>query len=137
MQKLFVDTAAWIGLEVTNDEHHSAAVAFRQASGRGYQWVTTNWIIWETVTWLRRRAGHIPAVRFGQRLLTSAKIEIITVTPRLEMEAWALFQRYQDKDFGFIDCTSFATMRDQALKNAFTFDEHFRQAGLQVLPPTY
>ncbi len=134
MQKLFVDTAAWIGLEVINDEHHPAALAFRQESGRGYRWVTTNWILWETVTWLRRRAGHVAAVRFGQRLLTSAKIEIITVTPPLEMTAWEFFQRYQDKHFGFIDCTSFATMQDLVLTNVFTFDEHFQQAGFRVLP---
>lgn len=111
MQRLFVDTAAWIGLEVINDEHHPAAEAFRQESGRAYQWVTTNWILWEAGTWLRRRAGHVSAVRFGERLLVSGKLEIVTVTPRLEMGAWDSFRRYEDKNFGFIGCISFATMK--------------------------
>ena len=135
MQRLFVDSAAWIGLEVINDEHHPAAEAFRQESGRAYQWVTTNWILWEAVTWLSRRAGHASAVRFGERLLVSGKLEIVTVTPRLEMSAWEIFRRYQDKAFGFINCTSFATMRALGVTTAFTFDEHFRQAGFRTLPP--
>ena len=134
MQRLFVDTAAWIGLEVTNDEHHLAANAFLQDSGRAFQWVTTNWILWEAVTWLRRRAGHASAVRFGERLLVSGKLEIITITPRLEMSAWEIFRCYQDKDFGYIDCTSFAAMKHLGLKTAFTFDEHFRQAGFRMVP---
>ena len=134
MQKLFVDTAAWIGLEITNDEHHIAAKAFRQETGRSYQWVTSNWIVWEAVTWLRRRAGYAAAVRFGERLLASDKLEIITVTPRLETNAWDIFRRYRDKEFGFIDCTSFATMKALGQTTVFTFDEHFRQAGFRMLP---
>lgn len=134
MQRLFVDTAAWIGLEVANDEHYSAASAFLRESGRTFQWVTTNWIVWEAVTWLRRRTSHVSAVRFGGRLLESGKLEIITITPRLEMSAWEIFRRHQDKDFGFIDCTSFATMNQLGLRAAFTFDDHFRQAGFRVLP---
>ena len=134
MQRLFVDTAAWIGLEVVNDEHHPAAEAFRQGSGRAYRWVTTNWVLWEAVTWLRRRAGHASSVRFGERLLVSDKLEIVTVTPRLEMNAWEMFRRYQDKNFGFVDCTSFAAMNVLGLTTAFTFDEHFQQAGFRILP---
>lgn len=121
MQRLFVDTAAWIGLEVVNDEHHPAAEAFRQGSGRAYRWVTTNWVLWEAVTWLRRRAGHASSVRFGERLLVSDKLEIVTVTPRLEMNAWEMFRGYQE-------------MNMLGLTTAFTFDEHFRQAGFRILP---
>jgi len=134
MQRLFVDTAAWIGLEVVNDTHHPTAEAFRQGSGRTYRWVTTNWILWEAVTWLRRRAGHASSVRFGERLLVSDKLEIVTVTPRLEMSAWEMFQRYQDQEFGFVDCTSFAAMKALGLTTAFTFDEHFRQVGFRIVP---
>lgn len=134
MQGLFVDTAAWIGLEVVNDVHHSAADAFRQGPGKTYRWVTTNWVLWETVTWLRRRSSHVAAVRFGERLLVSSKLAIVTITPQLEMSAWEIFRRYQDKDFSMVDCGSFAVMKAWGLNTVFTFDEHFRQAGFRVLP---
>lgn len=137
MQKLFVDTAAWVGLEVINDEHHAAAEAFRHGPGRAYQWLTTNWVIWETVTWLRRRASHAAAVRFGERVGTSTKLEIISVTEHHEAGAWEIFKRQWDRDFGFVDCTSFAVMRAMRITSAFTFDHHFRQAGFQTLPVTH
>jgi predicted nucleic acid-binding protein len=134
MQKLFVDTAAWIALEVINDERHEAAERFRREQGRAYQWITSNWVIWETVTWLRRRASHVAAVHFGERVLAADRIEIVTVSARVEASAWAIFKRYRDKDFGFIDCTSFAVMESLETAMAFTFDDHFRQAGYRMLP---
>lgn len=134
MQKLFVDTAAWVGLEVINDERHTAAESFRRGPGRAYQWCTTNWVIWETVTWLRRRAGHTAAVRFGERVAASPKLEIISVTDRHETGAWQIFKRQWDEDFGFVDCTSFAVMRALRMSTVFTFDAHFRQAGFLTLP---
>jgi predicted nucleic acid-binding protein len=137
MQTLFVDTAAWIGLEVVNDQNHQAALQFRQRSGRTYRWVTTNWIIWETVTWLRRRVDHAAAVRFGERVLTSSRLDVVSVTSDHEASAWTIFRRYRDKDFGFVDCSSFAVMQALRIDVAFSFDTHFRQAGFPVLPEQF
>ena len=35
--------------------------------------------------------------------------------------------RYNDKDFSFVDCTSFALIDHHRLDYAFAFDGHFRQ----------
>jgi len=137
MQTLFVDTAAWIGLEVVNDQNHQAALQFRQRSGRTYRWVTTNWIIWETVTWLRRRVDHAAAVRFGERVWASSRLDVVSVTSDHEAGAWKIFRRYRDKDFGFVDCSSFAVMQALRIDVAFSFDTHFRQAGFPVLPEQF
>jgi uncharacterized protein len=134
MQELFVDTAAWIGLEIANDQNHRAALQFRQQPGRAYRWVTTNWVIWETVTWLRRRVHHAAAVRFGERVWASKSLDVIPITSDHESRAWRIFQRYRDKNFGFVDCTSFAVMEAGAIDTAFSFDAHFRQLGFRVLP---
>ena len=134
MQKIFVDTSAWIGLEVANDQRHQPAIAFKQGLGRAYRWVTTNWVVWETVTWLRSHAGHAAAVRFNENVRASTLLELITVTAEYEAQAWELFKRYDDKVFSFVDCTSFAIMRAVRLTTAFAFDEHFKQMGFRVLP---
>jgi predicted nucleic acid-binding protein len=76
----------------------------------------------------------VAAVRFGERVLAADRIEIVTVSARVEASAWAIFKRYRDKDFGFIDCTSFAVMESLETAMAFTFDDHFRQAGYRMLP---
>ena len=45
-----------------------------------------------------------------------------------------MFQRYDDKQWAFTDCTSFVLMRQNNLHRAFAFDYHFAQAGFQLWP---
>ncbi len=42
--------------------------------------------------------------------------------------------RYDDKDFSYADAGSFAIMERLGILRAFTFDAHFRQYGLEVIP---
>jgi len=44
-----------------------------------------------------------------------------------------IFKQYQDKDFSFVDCMSFAIMNQQNLSQAFTFDQHFAPAGFEMV----
>jgi predicted nucleic acid-binding protein len=40
-----------------------------------------------------------------------------------------LFRARPDKDWGVTDCVSFALMGARQLRQAFTLDHHFEQAG--------
>lgn len=131
---LFVDTGAWIALEVSNDQNHRPAVSFFRSEGYLFRWVTTNWVLSETVTWLRRRSNHAAALRFGDRLRSSKQVLLVHVAPPHEERAWEIFARYDDKDFGYVDCTSFAVMESMGIEQAFSFDKHFRQYGFDILP---
>ena len=44
----------------------------------------------------------------------------------------ALWKR-PDKDWSFVDCTSFITMKNERLIEALTEDHHFEQAGYRAL----
>ncbi len=132
--RIFVDTGAWIALEVTNDQNHHSAINFFRLQGYLYRWVTTNWVVAETVTWLRRRAGHAAALRFGTRLKSSKQVLVVRVSATHEERAWSIFAHYDDKDFGLVDCTSFAVMESMGIQQAFAFDRHFRQFGFDILP---
>jgi predicted nucleic acid-binding protein len=55
------------------------------------------------------------------------------LTPEAIEQAWALFRRFDDKEFSFTDCTSIALMRSLALREALAFDGHFTQAGFVEL----
>ena len=133
-KQLFVDTGAWIALEVSNDQNHLAATSFLRAQGFLYRWVTTNWVLSETVTWLRRRSTHAAALGFGTRLRNSRQVTVVCVGAAHEDRAWEIFARYDDKDFGYVDCTSFAVMESMGTDQAFSFDKHFRQFGFDILP---
>ncbi len=134
MQQLFVDTAAWASLELVNDQGHPMAIAFKEGPGRLYRWVTTNWVIWETVMLLNHRANHAKAVQFYERARRSFSLELVQITAQHEALAWEIYRRYDDKDFSAVDCTSFAVMKAFHMTTAFTLDTHFRQAGFVVLP---
>lgn len=134
--KLFVDTGAFIALTDSDDEYHEAAVTFyRSSKEKGARFVTTNFVVCETMNYLRSRVSHHVAVLFKENLKKSGFIETITVTPSIEDEAFAIFRRYPDKDFSYTDCTSFSAIRSLRLKKAFAFDKHFEQLeGISRLP---
>ena len=134
--KLFVDTGAFIALADADDENHKSAAAFyRDAREKGARFITTNFVVCETLNYLRARISHHIAVIFLENLKKSGFIEIATVTPSVEEEAFTIFKRYADKDFSFTNCTSLSVMKSLKLKNAFAFDKHFEQfEGIRRLP---
>jgi predicted nucleic acid-binding protein len=134
--KSFIDTGAFIALTDADDENHKAAAAFyRNAKEKGTRFVTTSFVVCETMNYLRARISHDIAVLFRENLKKSGVIEIVTVTPSIEDAAFTIFKRYTDKDFSFTDCTSFSIMRSLELKSAFAFDKHFEQfEGIGRLP---
>ncbi len=126
--KVFVDTGAFIALTDADDENHKAAAAFyRKAKEKGTRFVTTNFVVCETMNYLRARISHHVAALFRENLKKSGFIEIVTLTPSIEDAAFSIFKRYTDKNFSFTDCTSFSTMSSLKLKSAFAFDKHFEQ----------
>jgi predicted nucleic acid-binding protein len=44
-----------------------------------------------------------------------------------------VYEKYNDKIWGLVDCISFVTMRDNAVTQVLTFDLDFAQAGFTVL----
>lgn len=132
--ELFVDTSAWVALSVSSDGLHEKARQFADASARDFRWVTTNWVLAEAATFLRRRAGHLQAVRFHRSVERSSRLTIHTVGAEEEARAWSIFDGYTDKAFSVVDCTSFAVMEYRGIGAAFAFDGHFSQYGFVQMP---
>jgi predicted nucleic acid-binding protein len=83
---------------------------------------------------LKLRCGADVAISFRKDLEKSTLVHVLWVDSEIETEAWRLFKTFHDKEYSFTDCTSFALMESHAIKTAFTFDNHFRQHGLNTLP---
>jgi len=47
--------------------------------------------------------------------------------------AWIAYERGEANSAGIVDHVSFAVMRRLSLSKAFTNDQHYRAAGLEVL----
>ncbi len=132
--RIFVDTGALIATADTSDQYHQAAIGLVTQELDRFRQVTTNFVLCETLNFLRTRSGYDAAVQVGRRLRRGEGIWVVRVTPEVEDMAWDLFTRYHDKDISFTDCTSFVVMRELGIQHAFTFDDHFTQLGFIRLP---
>jgi len=133
---IFVDTAAFLAIENRRDAYHQQALAFREiALKSGETFVTSDYVLDESYTIIRLRAGHAVAVAFGEDLRASRVVRIEYISPVNIRTAWQVFKTFADKEFSFTDCTSFALMEQLRILNAFTFDDHFRQYGRFVVRP--
>jgi predicted nucleic acid-binding protein len=96
--------------------------------------VTTNHIVNGTLTLIKVKLGQAYAVEFGTKIRDSKFTTIVFVSPKDEEQAWDIFKKYSNKDWSFVDCSSFAIMQRLKIDTVFAFDPHFKQMGLNVLP---
>jgi predicted nucleic acid-binding protein len=123
--KVFLDTSAFLALADEDDKYHSVATSvYTELLQVKAQLLTSNFVLSETYTLIRLKVHHRAAVKF---MKSFAGIKILRVSEAIETTAKMIFIRYDDKDFSFVDCTSFALIDHQRLDHAFAFDNHFRQ----------
>jgi predicted nucleic acid-binding protein len=126
--------AGWVALKHRGDTLWQAATALHQSLlTSGNRYVTTNFVLDESYTLLRLRAGHHVAVELGEEIAISQLVTVVQISPEQEEEAWQMFKRYADKVFSYMDCTLFVVMRHLGIWEAFTNDHNFEQVGYQRL----
>ena len=137
MKWLFVDTAGWIAAADAADMQHATVCSLRDEwlEGGG-AFVTTDYVIDETLTLLRMRMGIEAAEAWWGQIEGSSRVRIEWMNVERIERARSFFFRYRDKSFSFTDCTSFVVMKELHLRKALTLDAHFRQAGFDVVPAT-
>jgi len=133
---IFVDSSAWLAISDVRDGNHRAAIAFHSelVTGTAGRLITSDYILDETLTLMRKRSGGDLVRRFASGLETSPSVQQIWVTPAHYRMAFDLFLGQGDRTWSFTDCTSFAIMRELGIVQAFTFDSDFRQAGFTPQP---
>jgi predicted nucleic acid-binding protein len=129
---IFVDTSFWGAMTGRMDRHHQLAKALFERHGGG-RLVTSNHVRGETWTLLRRRRGHASAVRFLDRLDQTATLRLEFVSRELEAEALRWLRRHEEREYSFVDATSFALMRSLRIREALAFDGDFAAAGFVEL----
>lgn len=128
----FVDTSYWVALRLRRDANHAAAV---RLWSRGQALLTTNHVVGETWTFLRRRDGHAPAVAFLDAVDASEWLTVVHVGEGIEREARAWLRRHDERTYSFVDATSFVVMRRERIGEALAFDGDFSAAGFTEARP--
>jgi predicted nucleic acid-binding protein len=135
MKAVLVDTAGWMACADSADPAHAGSVAARDAAlEAGQVFVTTDFVVDETLTLIRFRLGAMAAEAWWQQVDQSSRLRWERIDADRFEKARQLFFRYRDKKFSFTDCTSFVVMRELRLTHALTSDRHFRQMGFHMLP---
>ncbi len=129
----FADTSFWFALAERRDRHHDDARALVRA-GVGRVCVS-NHVVGETWTLLRRRAGHWAAVGFVDRLAQLPDVQVVHVDAATEEDAWRWLRRHDEREYSFVDATSFAVMRRRRIREALAFDGDFNAAGFVEVRP--
>jgi uncharacterized protein len=131
---IFVDSSFWIAEAVSRDGRHAQA-ALLAPQLREASVATSNLILGEVWTFLRRRAGHSDAVRWLDRVRHELRVRIERVEAELEAEAWEWLRAHDERPYSFVDATSFALMRKLRIREALAFDGDFAAAGFVELRP--
>ncbi|MCI4352600.1 MAG: PIN domain-containing protein [Thermoplasmata archaeon] len=133
---IFVDTSAWLALADSQDRDHSVAAEFQRRIARGEfgKQVTTNYVIAETITIVRRRLGLATAIKFSKAVRDGKEVGLFWIEPVHHHEAIDLMAAHTDKSWSVTDCSSFVIMRSLGIRDAFTFDGDFAQAGYSMRP---
>jgi uncharacterized protein len=126
----FVDTSFYIARIMPRDQWHEKAL---RAVRPGITFFTSAFVINETISLLQARGFFSAAIAFLRETRLSQDISIIYPDAAMQSEGWDLFARWGPAGANAIDCVSFAVMRKLSIRKAFTFDEHFRVAGFDIL----
>jgi predicted nucleic acid-binding protein len=129
---IFVDTSFWVALAIDEDARHLEASKLFAAHASAAL-ATSNDVRGETWTFIRRRFGHRTAVALIDRLEETPRLRVLRSDSSDEQEAWAWLRRHDEREYSFVDATSFALMRRLAIRAALAFDGDFSAAGFVEL----
>jgi predicted nucleic acid-binding protein len=130
---IFVDTGAWYASLVPTDPDHARAAGWLGTNHSPL--LTSDYVIDETLTLLRARGERQRGLLLGSKFFRGAIAEIHKVSHADLTHAWDVFEQFDDKGWGFTDCTSKVVMEQRGVTLAFAFDQHFHQFGtVRVVP---
>jgi predicted nucleic acid-binding protein len=133
-REVFIDTSGFYALLVAADEQHPrAAQILKTAAGRHARFLTTDYVLDETVTLLVARGHRQLIAAFLRTTLDSSACRIEWTEAARFSETAAFLLKHQDHPWSFTDCLSFVVMKELHLREALTKDVNFEQAGFVSL----
>lgn len=132
--RIFVDTSFILALINERDQYHEQAqelsLRFEQAP-----LVTTVAVLLEIGNAL---AGNFKkeAKAVISLLRNSNRVEVVEVDRALFEKALDVYEKFDDKTWGLVDCISFVSMRERGLTSVLTFDRDFTAAGFNLIVPS-
>lgn len=132
--KVFVDTSAWLAIEIKNDVNHKKATEYKTSLQKQRALLFTNdYILAETYTRLIYDKHLKAALNFRDKILKGVKssaLVILNVDISNTDAAWKELKHFSDHKLSFADATIIVHFKKYRLDHIFTFDSHFRDINL-------
>jgi hypothetical protein len=137
--RLFIDTSAFIARYHSKDRCHKEAMDYTEQIKTKEAGITelytSDYVIDEMITTIFARTGSFElAKKYGEAIIASKVVNKIWVDQKSFNESWELFKKQGEIGLSFTDSTSLILMRKNGIYKIFTFDEHFKKLGLNVVP---
>lgn len=132
---VFADTSSIYAAIVRTEEHHRQCLRLLEdllESGQAIQ--TTNYVVLETAALLQNRIGLDPLRDFEEHILPL--VSVFYVTKELHHRGIRRLLRENKRYLSLTDCVSFEFMEQEGLREAFSLDRHFAEAGFRLLSRT-
>lgn len=129
---ILVDTSALYALLDRDDHNHPAAKELWEVLlERGEPLCAHTYVGVETAALVQRRLG-MEAVRALEALM--GVITLYPVSLALHQQALAALLSAGRREISLVDWVSFLWMREQNIRQAFAFDQHFLEQGFNSPP---
>jgi len=130
---VFADTSALYALMVRSElGHDEVAAAFREILEADRRVATSNYVLVETTALLQRRIGLAAVRDLTTRIMPL--LEVHWVSEPLHRHALDRLVRSDRRDLSLVDCTSFAIMEREGIRDALALDTDFVHAGFRIIP---
>ncbi len=136
--KIFIDEQAWLALVIQNHPFHSLFKAkFQHLLEGGYRFYTTNVIIGNVVSELKKKLGPDKSIEFyniieeawlGNHLL------ILWLGRRTMKDAFKLFKRFPESRLSVFDCANIMLMNRRNIRFILTSNVAYSEMGFKVVP---
>lgn len=129
MRRIFFDTSGIIASLNEDDVHYLDATKLMEELQTEDILVTTDFVIAEFLN----AFAKVPLRKKAYELLQWIENSPSVIVERIDIKRYQVslnhYRKYQDKDWSFTDCSSFVVMKEMEIREAFTHDKHFEQAG--------
>lgn len=136
--KIFLDTSAWLALQVKNDIANQAAKEyFTNLKAKRSLLYSNDYILLETYTRLIYGVNLEAAKKFRQfvqQAVQAGELVLLEVDNQTLTLAWTKLEQYSDQQLSLADATIMAHLEIYHLDSIFSFDQDFKKCNLETGP---
>lgn len=134
IDEVFLDTSALLAIVNRADGLHAAAMAWSHRLAQSMtRLVTSDWVLCEFLGGACHGSLRAGATTLIADLRKSPRLVVEAATRGGFNDAFDFFQRFRDKDWSLVDCSSMLICKERGITRVFTHDKDFQQFGLECL----